>query len=86
MKKSRPLKVLNSQYVVKINGNAVKSFSSDFDTKTALAEARKYVANLSINDTIQNVTIVRETLTQTVLTVFTPKVQTVLTADDLTLE
>ena len=86
MKKARPLKVLQTTYSVLINGQPVKSFSGNVDAKTDLAAARKFVANLSINDTIESVVIARITTTQTIINTFTPKVQTVLTADDLGLE
>jgi hypothetical protein len=83
MKKSRPLKVLQTEYVVKINGQPVQSFGTSPDAKTDLAAARKYVANLSINDTIESVSIVRITTTEATINNYTPKVQRVLTVDDL---
>jgi hypothetical protein len=83
MKKSRPLKVLQTEYVVKINGQPVQSFGTSPDAKTDLAAARKYVTNLSINDTIESVSIVRLTTTETTINNYTPKVQRVLTVDDL---
>lgn len=86
MKKARPLKVLQTAYTVTINGNMVKSFGGSEDAKTDLAAARKYVANLSINDTIESVAIARITTTETIINTFTPKVQRVLTADELGLE
>jgi hypothetical protein len=86
MKKARPLKVLQTAYTVTINGQMVKSFGGNKDAKTDLALARKFVANLSINDTIESVSIVRITTTETIINTFTPVVQRVLTVDELGLE
>jgi hypothetical protein len=86
MKKARPLKVLQTAYTVSINGQMIKSFGGSDDAKTDLALSRKYVANLSINDTIESVAIARITTTETIINTFTPIVQRVLTADELGLE
>jgi hypothetical protein len=84
--KNRPIKVIQTAYTVSVNGQMVKSFSGSPDAKTDLAIARKYVANIPLTDTIESVSIARITTTETIINTFTPKVQRVLTSDELGLE
>lgn len=74
--KNRIPRTVGKKYVVKVNGDV--AFSSE-----SLKEARAFIASMIVNDSIQGVSIVKETLTETVLTNFTPQTQKVLVAADL---
>lgn len=79
--KRKPTKVLESNYVIKINGIAV--YGHGLDT---LSKARKQVKSLVLTETVQEVAIVRQTVTETVMDTFKPVVQRVLTSDCLSLD
>lgn len=75
-KKQKVPKTVGKRYVVQVNNNPVF-------TGETLKEARAYVTSLVINDSIEGVSIVKETVTETLLSTFTPQVQKVLVASDL---
>lgn len=68
-----------SRYVVKINDQPVKNFNTKKD-------ARVYIASLNVTQDIESVSLVRETWNEKLLTIYTPKVTTILTADSLGLD
>lgn len=69
-------KTIGKRYVVKVNNEVV------FATES-LKEARGYIATLALTEAVTGVSIVKETVTETVLSNFEPKVQTVLVASQL---
>lgn len=76
-KKVRYPKVLDSKYLVKVNGETAVS-------KDTLKDANFYVNSLVVTDVVERVEVVRQTITETVINTFTPEVKRVLvTADDL---
>lgn len=79
--KRKQTKVLNSNYIIKVNGQPL--YSSGFGT---LSKARKQVKLMPVNEGIEEVAIVRQTVTETVMDTFKPIIQKVLTADALCLD
>ncbi len=69
-------KQIGKRYVVKVNNQPV--FTSEFRK-----EAFNFIATLTINETIQEVSVVRETVSEYALKTFKPQVSTVLVASDL---
>lgn len=66
-KKVNTPKVLESGYVVKVNGEQVS------ESKSSLKEARDIVRALAITDDVKTVEIVRRNLTETLINTFEPK-------------
>ena len=86
VKKPATPKVLSSQYVVKVNGEALPEAQQASD-KTSLKLARDIVRNLTVNDTVKTVEIVRQNVTETVINTFEPKATvSLVSVDDLGLE
>lgn len=82
--KRKQTKVLNSNYLIKVNGEPLSPILiGNLDT---LSKARKQVKKMIIDDRVQEVAIVRQTVTETVMDTFKPIIQKVLTADDLSLD
>lgn len=80
-KKVNTPKVLESGYVVKVNGE-VRS-----EIKGSLKEARDIVRALTIDETVKTVEIVRRNVTETLINTFEPKPSVSLVqVDDLTLD
>lgn len=70
------IKTIQSQYIIKLNGDIC-------DTRPSLKEARVRVKELPINDNIFNVSIVKQTITETIVDTYKTKTTTVLVADQL---
>ncbi len=75
-KKNKGPKTVASRYVVKVNEQPVQTFDS-------LKDARAYIGSMVVNEGVEGVSIVRETVTETLINSFTPKTTTILTADSL---
>ena len=81
-KKVNTPKVLESQYLVRVNGEIV-----DTAKDISLKQARDIVRDLNITENVKRVEIVRQSITETVINTFEPKATVSLIAvDDLTLE
>lgn len=65
-----------SNYLIKINEELA-------ETKPSLREARQHIKNMPILDTVNCVSIVKQTITETVLDSYEPKLTKVLVATDL---
>jgi len=77
------VKTISSEYIVYINNHPVKIFNSGKNAWSNFAEAKKYVANLEIDDKVESVKIVQQVLLEKVLRSFKPKIKRVLTIDEL---
>jgi hypothetical protein len=71
-------KQIGKRYVVKVNNQPV------FTSETR-KEAFGYIATLTLNETISEVSVVRETVSEYALKTFKPQISTVLVASDLDL-
>lgn len=74
MKRPQP-KVLDSVYVVKINGTTLH-------TATTLREARHLVKQIHLKEDIKEIQIVRKTLTETIINNYKCDYKKILTIDD----
>lgn len=74
MKRPQP-KVLDSTYIIKVNGTVTS-------TSNSLSEARRQVKQIPLTEDIEEVSITRRTLTETVLNRFKPEIKRALTVDD----
>jgi hypothetical protein len=72
-------KQVGKRYVVKVNNQPV------FATETR-KEAFGYIAALTLNETILEVSVVRETVSEYALKTFKPQISTTLVASDLSLD
>ncbi len=71
------LKVIGKRYVVKVNAQPV------FTAETR-KEAFNYIAGLTLNEGIKDVTVVNETVTEKLIRAFKPQTNTItLVASDL---
>lgn len=69
-------KTIGKRYVVKVNNESVSATES-------LKEARAYITTLALNSSVANISIVKETVTETVLTNWAFNSQDVVTANEL---
>lgn len=82
MQKS-PLKTISSEYIVYINDHPVKILNTGKSSRMNYSLAKKYVANLEIDDTVKCVKIVKQVLTEKIIGSYKPKTKKVLTIDEL---
>ena len=71
-------KTITSYYYLSINDNLLTD--KLFDT---LKSARKYVKSLTLNESIQTVKIIKETIKHTVIDTYSVKIEKTLSADQL---
>jgi hypothetical protein len=74
------IKTIETLYAVMVNDDVV------LDQFPKIALAKKFVNNMSITEDIQNVKIIKQTVTHQVVKNLVPKVAKVLTVEDFNLE
>lgn len=74
------IKTIETIYAVMVNDDVV------LDQFPKIALAKKFVNNMSITEDIQNVKIIKQTVTHQVVKNLVPKVAKVLTIEDFNLE
>lgn len=82
-KKNKPLKVLQTDYVVKVNNQLVKVFNSENLPQSNLKLARKFVKTLNLTEEVTEVSICKLTITESIIKTYKPTNKKVLTIKEL---